>query len=471
MKKFKSWVKQLSLSQQLFALIFFFVSFFCVFFFVYLNDKVNKVIENQMFTTITRVQNTLVETLESYPTITPSDLAVTSDPSLTNLVIQKNASGDYKGIASGMDTFDETSKLSKDIMNRIHYMNIGSASYTFHGDGKTTYYKITRMNTNLYIVTMMDAQYQEQFKDAMVSSVINVTVMVVGLFFIILMFWTASLIHPLNQIRNYIEKVKNNEDASLKITRRDEIGELGDALVSMRTELKRQEKTKEEMIHNISHDLKTPIATIKSYGESIKDGIYPYDTLEKSVDVIINNADRLEKKVHSLLYLNRVEYLVSQDNEGAITDMKQVIEDVVLATKAIRSDLEIVTELDEEDVFFDGLEESWRVAVENIFENAYRYAKTNITVHLDNNELSIANDGPCMSEDRLDVLFKPYEKGQGGQFGLGLSIVAKVVKGNNYEVFGENTSDGVIFRICRKCVKEKKGKEDRKSIRKIVDAK
>ena len=48
------------------------------------------------------------------------------------------------------------------------------------------------------------------------------------------------------------------------------------------------------MIHNISHDLKTPIATIKSYGESIKDGIYPYDTLEKSVDVIIENADRLE---------------------------------------------------------------------------------------------------------------------------------------------------------------------------------
>ena len=64
---------------------------------------------------------------------------------------------------------------------------------------------------------------------------------------------------------------------------------------------------------NVSHDLKTPIATIKSYGESIKDGVYPYDTLEKSVDVIIRNAERLEKKVYSLLYLNRVEYLVSQN--------------------------------------------------------------------------------------------------------------------------------------------------------------
>ncbi|MEI3147877.1 MAG: histidine kinase dimerization/phospho-acceptor domain-containing protein [Merdibacter sp.] len=90
------------------------------------------------------------------------------------------------------------------------------------------------------------------------------------------------------------------------------------------------------MIHNISHDLKTPIATIKSYGESIKDGIYPYETLEKSVDVIIENADRLEAKVHSLLYMNRVEYLISQDNNGAVTNMKDVVEKVLLNIAVIK---------------------------------------------------------------------------------------------------------------------------------------
>ncbi|MCI8540435.1 MAG: sensor histidine kinase, partial [Erysipelotrichaceae bacterium] len=63
---------------------------------------------------------------------------------------------------------------------------------------------------------------------------------------------------------------------------------------------------------------------------------------------------------------------------------------------------------------------------------------------------SIANDGPNIEEDRLKVLFKPYEKGQQGKFGLGLSIVAKVVQANHYEVSGENTSDGVIFRIYKR---------------------
>ena len=306
-----------------------------------------------------------------------------------------------------------------------------------------------------WLLTLNDNKYQELLKDSLLSSVVNITVVVVGVFFVILMIWMAALIHPLNQIRNYIDKVKNGEDAQLKINRQDEIGALARALVDMRQELQRQEKTKEEMIHNISHDLKTPIATIKSYGESIKDGIYPYETLEKSVDVIINNADRLEKKVHSLLYLNRVEYLVSQDIEGALTDMNVVIDNVILSIKAIRDDVVIETDLQPE-VFFTGLEESWRVAIENILENALRYAKSKIKIFLREDEVAISNDGPSMSEERIAALFKPFEKGQDGQFGLGLSIVAKVVHANGYTVSGENTSDGVIFRMSKVERKEKK---------------
>ena len=203
--------------------------------------------------------------------------------------------------------------------------------------------------------------------------------------------------------------------------------------------------------------MKTPIATIKSYGESIKDGIYPYETLEKSVDVIIENADRLENKVHSLLFMNRVEYLISQDAEGISSDMKEIVEKVVQANKVIKPEIEFITDLEE--VWFDGLAEPWRVAVENIVENALRYAKTKIEIHLNEEEgLTIANDGPCMEEDRIKVLFKPYEKGQGGKFGLGLSIVSKVVAANHYEVCGENTEDGVIFRITKPKPEGKKGR-------------
>ena len=68
----------------------------------------------------------------------------------------------------------------------------------------------------------------------------------------------------------------------------------------MENELKRQENVKMEMIHNISHDLKHQSQPSRPI-LSIKDGIYPYETLEKSVEVIIENADRLNvKHIHCL---------------------------------------------------------------------------------------------------------------------------------------------------------------------------
>ncbi|MDE6475721.1 MAG: HAMP domain-containing histidine kinase [Erysipelotrichaceae bacterium] len=443
MRRFKLFISRFSLSQQLFSLIFFFVAFFSAFFFVYLIGNVEGIIQKQMFMTLEHSQNNMIATMSSQLSLEQLS-RIFKEQSLSHIFMNDT------GISfTNTNKIEQNDELLRDILrNKKYVIGYGeSQNFTFTNH-KKFYYRITNVNNTMTLISITDSEYLESFKDTVVSSVINITVFVVGFFFIILMIWVASLIHPLNQIRNFIEQMKDGDEPKMKVHRKDEIGELADALVSMRNELKKQEKTKEEMIHNISHDLKTPIATIKSYGESIKDGIYPYETLEKSVDVIIDNADRLEHKVHSLLFLNRVEYLISQDCEGASVSMKEIVEKVLLNTKVIRPD--IVVETDLEDIMFDGLEEPWRVTVENLIENAFRYANSKITIHLSAKDgLCIANDGPCMSEDRLRVLFKPFEKGQGGKFGLGLSIVSKVVRANHYQVSGENTSEGVIFRIYR----------------------
>lgn len=455
MKRFNEFIKQLSLTQQLFALIFFFVTFFAVFFFVYVNGSVNNAIKEQIFKSLDDTQSTLISanaTLDAY----------SNASNIENYPVMIKNGDTPILIAPAEKNIDTNSREWEQIRNDLLKVMRGNLE-KYHGIFKNasndldSYYSILRITDKQYLISKTYSDNMDKLENVLVNSVVYITVIVVGFFFIVLMMWVITLIHPLNQIRNYIERVKLGKDAELHVNRKDEIGELADALVSMRDELLRQEKTKEEMIHNISHDLKTPIATIKSYGESIKDGIYPYDTLEKSVDVIIENADRLEAKVHSLLFMNRVEYLISQDCEGISSNMQEIVETVVQNTKFIKPGITIQTDLEE--VWFDGLAEPWRVAVENILENALRYAKTTIDIHLSEEEgLTIANDGPCMDEDRIKVLFKPYEKGQGGKFGLGLSIVSKVVNANHYEVCGENTADGVIFRINKPKTETKKGR-------------
>ena len=86
-----------------------------------------------------------------------------------------------------------------------------------------------------------------------------------------------------------------------------------------------------------------------------------------------------------------------EDNEIGSFAIQDLIEKIVLQMDFMKPDLHLETEL--EDVQFDGDEEHWRVAIENIIENASRYAKSVIKITLKEDYLEIYNDG--------EILMKP----------------------------------------------------------------
>ena len=461
MKRPAHYFSKLSLTQQVLVIIFSMLLFLTLFFNYFLSNSIDSTITKRMFSMMASRQQPIVSILES-----DSEIQITkevyyylaADSILSNCLVEDGK--DLMHTQDRMDSFysimikkaDQLSRSKDDVIEeKVQYK------------GKWYYYRLQkceRDNRTIIVSSYMDDTYANEFRDSLVDSTVYVTVLAFFLILMVLMVWVFSIIHPLNQIRAYIAEIKQGKDVELRMNREDEIGEVANELQTMKEELLKQEKTKEEMIHNISHDLKTPIATIKSYSESIKDGIYPYGDLDSSVDVILDNAQRLEDKVHSLLYLNRVEYLVTSDSEGVVTNMKEVVEQVVLNSAVLRPEINVITDVEE--VFFDGLIESWRVTIENIMENAFRYAKTYIKIVVREDDLRIYNDGPKMPEDRIESLFKPYEKGEGGRFGLGLSIVSKVTKANKYRVKGYNTDDGVCFKIYRTHEKKKMTKSNKR---------
>ncbi len=319
-------------------------------------------------------------------------------------------------------------------------------------DGVQYYYCMQKTPEGLTIITIADSGFSQIMRNSLLNRVVDVMFIVMVLMLMVLLTWMGNIIYPINQIKSYIDKLRVGIPAELNINRKDEIGLLAESLVAMNRELEKQEKAKVEMLHNISHDFKTPLSTIKSYAESIKDGVYPYDTLEKSVDVIYDNADRLEKKVQSLLLLNRFSYVLEESAETEEIAMSEIINKTILGAKVIRPDINIEVEL--EDVYFLGNQESWTVVVENIIDNALRYAKSVIRIELkDEGGLYIKNDGPLLDEKNINNFFKPYEKGSDGQFGLGLSIVKRACNVYGYEAIGYNEEAMVVFRIYPKIAK------------------
>jgi two-component system sensor histidine kinase CssS len=445
--KFRGLFKEFSLTQQLFGIVFLFIVFFVSFFFMFLSWNIDGFVRSQMYGILRRTQSNIVY---NYRLSMPTEaLYGGNDPNIVHIIF----TSDGKVLASS-----NVGSLSKELIAELKQnalnQEINKRDYISVMDDQNILYTISRIDMTTAIASTISSSYRDEFKATLLNSVVNIMVIVVSVLFFLLMIWVAYLIHPLNQIRAYIEKIRHGEDAELKVDRRDEIGEVASALVAMQIEIKRSEQLKEEMIHNISHDLKTPIATIKSYGESIKDGVYPYETLEKSVDVIIEHANRLEKKVQSLLLLNRLGYLASEGVEVGEIDMIDVVSKAILSLKVIRPEIKIETSLQR--VSFTGSLEPWRVVVENLLDNAIRYAKSKIIIVLSENELSVFNDGPPMSDDRLGKLFKAYEKGDDGQFGLGLAIVYKVVTAYGFVPSAFNVDKGVIFKITQKRAKKVK---------------
>ena len=439
-RKFQAWIRELSLTQQLLTIILLSAAVIGMLFFVYLRGNIGKVVTSQSYYMLHRSQREVINMYNKG--VIEQKIANNVQEDICHMFVSGDRVeyfvGEYLYGQSLMDIY--TQQIAPKEQNHDGVIGVG---------GKRVYYRVQRINQDTVVISFMDEAYARTLEATLFNSVSNISALVVGILFILLVIWVSSLLHPLHQIRTYIEKIRNGEDVTLNIDRNDEIGEVAFALVNMREELKKQDEVKEEMIHNISHDLKTPIATIKSYGESIKDGIYPYETLEKSVDVIIENADRLERKVHSLLFLNRLDYLLSS-NEREIQDiaMKQVVEVVLLSLIVIRPEIEITVELEE--TTFRGDEESWRVLVENLLDNALRYAKTNVHVVLNDGYLAVSNDGFSISQSSMEKMFKPFEKGSKGKFGLGLSICNKIVTAYGYTIEAENIEKGVIFKVLDK---------------------
>lgn len=438
MKRLHLWLRELSLTQQLLSLIFFVVSLFTIFFFVFLSNNVNNFVNSELFKLLHNSQNNVFYYIDNKVPL--DSLNEIKDTNIIHMVYD-NKLKSYTILGNQSIPND----VLNTIMNSVNNYDESVLDYVYTNENSSTLYTLMPANDNTLLISILNDTYRLEFKNALTNSVININVLVVSVLFVILTLWVSTLIHPLNLIRNYIDKIKNDEEATLKIDRRDEIGEVANALVQMQSEIQRQNQVKEEMVQNISHDLKTPIATIKSYGESIKDGIYPYGTLEKSVDVIIEHANRLEKKVYSLIVLNKLGYLLDNIEPGNNLFMPDVIDKAIVSMKVIKPEIQIVKNM--EDVYFHGEEEPWRIVIENLMDNALRYVKSYIQIDLKPGELSIMNDGTNISEDRLSKLFKPYEKGTDGKFGLGLSIVQRVCSTYGYHISVENLNDGVCFRI------------------------
>lgn len=259
----------------------------------------------------------------------------------------------------------------------------------------------------------------------------------------------------------------------------DEIGQLGQSinmlserlegtiseLKSANNELQKDiedkiqiDEMRKEFLSNVSHELKTPIALIQGYAEGLHDNINEdSESREFYCDVIIDEANKMNKMVKKLLTLNQIEFGKNQISFERF-DIVQVIRSVIQSARLLaeQKGAEIYME-ETQPVYVWADEYMVEEIVTNYISNAINHVdgEKRIRVSLEMREkvvrVRVFNTGEQIPEAELDKIWikfykvdKARTRAYGGS-GIGLSIVKAIVESMNQQCGVENHRNGVEF--------------------------
>lgn len=285
----------------------------------------------------------------------------------------------------------------------------------------------------------------------------SIIIGVIALLFAVL--FSTVLLQRMRKLVQSIRIVAGGDYSHRLVTRgNDEITELGNEFNLLTERLEDTEKQRRRFVSDASHELKTPLASIRLLSDSIvQSGTMDGDTMREFAADIGHEAERLQRTTEKLLDLSRLDDDVTVIDEPV--DIKQVTVDAlsVLRPLADEKNVKIRCELPDGCVVMANTDDMFHI-VFNLMENAVKYnvpggsVQVSLATEGDKIRLSVADTGIGIpEEDRLNIFARFYRvdkarsRASGGS-GLGLSIVHDAVLAHGGSIaVGQNKPQGSVF--------------------------
>jgi signal transduction histidine kinase len=252
---------------------------------------------------------------------------------------------------------------------------------------------------------------------------------------------------------------KGDYSHKVKMGGSDELTALGNEFNDLTERLQTSEQKRSRFVSDASHELKTPLASIKLLSDSILQNDMDMDTVREFVGDIGNEAERLNRMTAKLLSLTKMDGQTQVDSE--IIYMAPTVRRVhrMLLPMAKQAEITIYMDL-AQDCPVLILEDDLYQIVFNLMENGIKYniAGGHLYVTLtraeDNAVLTVRDTGMGIPEDAIDHIFERFYRvdkarsRQTGGSGLGLAIVRSIVQRNKGEIQVESVPDqGTTFTV------------------------
>ena len=221
------------------------------------------------------------------------------------------------------------------------------------------------------------------------------------------------------------------------------------------TDIKRLENIRSQFVANVSHELKTPLTSIKGFAETLK-YVEDSNTRNKFLDIIDKEAERLTSLINDILILSNIENNIKMKNEE-FNPCETIEEATNIFINRSNKDVNINFEFNDKTNLIGDKDKFYQMLL-NLIENAIKYSNEKISINIKTygNKnyfyLEIEDNGIGIPKEDLPRIFERFyrvdkSRAKGGT-GLGLAIVKHIVKMFNGEIYVKSElNTGTTFKI------------------------
>ena len=345
-------------------------------------------------------------------------------------ILDDSSRENWKEISEELENQYECTILFYDVSNYqsrlLECLKKGDVVLDYEHDGKLLA-KISFVNTTI--------NFEEQ-KEALMRIVLVAISAIWFLGMVLFVYFYMGYVRPFHKLKNFAGEVaRGNLDMPLSMTKSNYFGVFTESFDIMREELRRAKEneykanvSKKELVAELSHDIKTPIATIKAACEVIEvksaksEGIGGLELHDK-VQLIEKKADVVEQLINNMFHatLEELEVLKVEPQEELSTCIDEMFKEL-----QVYGNIHIENQIPQCLLWMDKLR--MVQVIDNIVNNAMKYAKTDVHISYSQRDngilIRIKDDGPGVPEEDLAKVSEKFYRGSNvaGENGSGLGL-------------------------------------------------
>jgi signal transduction histidine kinase len=277
---------------------------------------------------------------------------------------------------------------------------------------------------------------------------------------VVFVYLSRQINKPISSLKEFIDKVQHGKGDYDKIRFPDnEFGEVGEQIIQAFRQLESTKKYKQQLAHNVAHELKTPLTGIRGYLETLlqQENIDPQQRkffLERAYAQTI----RLSAIIEDISVLNKIEEAADKYEFEQI-NIRQCIKEIEsdLSFKLEEKNIEFIINV-EENLVIEGIYVLIYSLFKNLIDNSIEHGGENIEICIENTScdekfayFTYSDTGKGVPENHLDRIFERFYRVEAGRSrksggsGLGLSIVRNAVMLHKGEISIRNREEGGLI--------------------------